>query len=256
MTTVTGSTGDLHTVIRRELVARQLAEHMARLRDRGPLRVLDVGCGPASPGILLARAGHTVTSVNTDTEVLTDLHDDLAMESSDVQGRMRLVEGDGAEAGRHFPPGSFDLAICHDVLESQPEPDGMLAALARMMTQGGLVSVTSRNAESLAMRPGAAGQWSATLKALTATTYPNPAGGMLRADTVEGLSVVLADLGAPVLAWYGVGVFSGLQPENAEVPRGQKAWQNLVACEDDAARRDPYRALAPIVHLVAEKTVR
>jgi SAM-dependent methyltransferase len=257
MTTITGTAGDLHTAVRRELVARQLAEHMARLRDRGPLRVLDVGCGPASPGILLARAGHIVTSVNTDTDVLTRLHDDLTDESPDVRERMRLVEGDGAEAGRHFPPGSFDLAICHDVLETQPEPDGMLAALARMMTQGGLVSVTSRNAHSLAMRPGAAAQWTATLKALTSTTFAAPGGGgTLRADTVEGLSVVLADLGAPVLDWYGVGVFSGLQGDDAEPPRGQKAWQNLVACEEDASRRDPYRAIAPVIHLVAEKTVR
>jgi 2-polyprenyl-3-methyl-5-hydroxy-6-metoxy-1,4-benzoquinol methylase len=256
MTTITGLSGDLHTMVRRELVARQLAEHMTRLRDRGPLRVLDVGCGPASPGILLARAGHIVTSVNTDTDVLTTLHEDLAQESADVQGRMRLVEGDGAEAGRHFPPGSFDLAICHDVLEAQPEPDGMLAALARMMTQGGLVSVTSRNAGSLAMRAGAAAQWTATLKALSSTTYPASGGGTWRADTVESLSTVLSDLGAPVLDWYGVGVFSGLQPEDAEPPRGQKAWQNLLACEEDASRRDPYRRIAPVVHLVAEKTVR
>jgi SAM-dependent methyltransferase len=248
---------NLHTSVRREIVARQLAGHLARLRERGPLRVLDAGCGAASPALLLARAGHVVTAVHTDTTLLTSMHAELMREAPEVQARLRLVEGDGAEAGRHFTPGSFDLALAHDALEQLPEPDGILAALSRVLTQGGLMSVTSRNVDSLAMRAGSLGQWNNTRKALDATTFPNPSGpGTLRADSVSALTTVLADLGTPVLEWYGVGVFSGMQPDDAPVPKAGKAWQTLISCEEDAGRREPYRGVAPTLHLVGEKTVR
>lgn len=246
---------DLHTSVQREIVSRQLAEHLVRLRSRGPLTVLDVGCGPATPSLLLARAGHNVTAVSTDTLLLTALHDGMTGEPEDVRARLRLVEGDGSEAGRHFPPGSFDLALCHGILEEMPEPDAMLAALARILNPGGLLSVTAVNGAAAAMRPGTAGEWSATRKALAARDA-GASGDGVRTDTPEGLSTVLADLGAPVLAWYGVGVFSGLRPEEPAPPRGGKTWQNLVAVEEEAGRGDPYRGIAATLHLVGEKTIR
>ncbi|MDI2131162.1 class I SAM-dependent methyltransferase [Yinghuangia seranimata] len=245
---------DLQTQVQREIASRQLAEHLVRLRTRGPLKVLDVGCGPATPALLLARAGHLVTAVSTDTLQLTALHDELADEPDDVRARLRLVEGDGSEAGRHFPPGSFDLALCHDALDTLDEPDGMLAALARILNPGGLLSVTARNGAAAALRTGAAGEWTATRKALAARSVG--AADPARPDSAEGLSVMLADLGTPVLSWYGVGVFTALRPEEPAPPRNGKAWQNLVAVEEEAGRTDPYRGIASVLHLVGEKTIR
>ncbi|MGA4542080.1 class I SAM-dependent methyltransferase [Uniformispora flossi] len=250
---------DLHTQVQREIASRQLAEHLVRLRERGPLKVLDVGCGPATPSLLLARAGHLVTAVSTDTLQLTALHDEMAADSDDVRARLRLVEGDGSEAGRHFPPGSFDLALCHGVVDGLAEPDGMLAALARILNPGGLLSVTASNGAAAPMRPGSAGEWTATRKALAARTVAANASGNAegnRTDSVEGLSTMLADLGAPMLAWYGVGVFSALRPDDPAPPRKGKAWQNLIAVEEEAGRTDPYRAIAGVLHVVGEKTVR
>lgn len=246
---------DLHTSVRREIVSRQLAEHLVRLRSRGALNVLDVGCGPATPALLLARAGHRVTAVSTDTLQLTALHQEMSDEPEDVQQRVRLVEGDGSEAGRHFPPGSFDLALCHDVLDTLDEPDGMLAALARILNPGGLISVTATNGAAAALRPGVAGEWTATRKALAARAVGTSADGT-RVDSPEGLATVLADLGAPQLAWYGLGVFSALRPDEPAPPRGGKTWQNLIAVEEEAARTDPYRGIASMVHVVGEKTIR
>ncbi|MCF2531202.1 class I SAM-dependent methyltransferase [Yinghuangia soli] len=245
---------DLHTCVLREIASRQLAEHLVRLRSRGPLKVLDVGCGPATPSLLLARAGHLVTAVSTDTLQLTALHDEMAAEPEDVRARLRLVEGDGSEAGRHFPPGSFDLALCHGVLDDLAEPDGMLAALARILNPGGLLSVTAANSAAAAMRAGAAGEWSATRKALGARAVGSADG--TDTGSAEGLSVVLADLGAPVLSWYGVGVFSSLRGEQPAPGRGTKTWQNLIAVEEEAGRTDPYRGIAATLHLVGEKTIR
>ncbi|HSA50345.1 MAG TPA: class I SAM-dependent methyltransferase [Yinghuangia sp.] len=245
---------DLHTSVQREIASRQLAEHLARLRQRGPLKVLDVGCGPATPSLLLARAGHLVTAVSTDTLQLTAMHEEVAGEPEEIRSRLRLVEGNGSEAGRHFAPGSFDLALCHGVLDAAAEPDGMLAALARILNPGGLLSVTAANGAAAALAPGVAGEWTATRKALAARSVG--ATDAMRTDSPESLGTMLADLGAPVLAWYGVGVFSALRGDEPAPRRGSKTWQNLIAVEEEAGRVDPYRGIASVLHLVGEKTVR
>ncbi|NUS52544.1 MAG: class I SAM-dependent methyltransferase [Nocardioidaceae bacterium] len=248
---------DLHTNVRREIASRQLAEHLVRLRERGPLKVLDVGCGPTTPSLLLARAGHLVTAVSTDTAQLTALHGELAGEPEDVQARLRLVEGDGSEAGRHFPPGSFDLALCHGALDILDEPDGMLAALARVLNPGGLLSVTAANSAAAAMLPGTRGEWTATRKALAARELNRAKNAdRVSIDSPEDLATVFADLGAPVLAWYGVGVFSALRGDEPAPPRTGKTWQNLIAVEEEAGRTDPYRGVAAVLHVVGEKTIR
>lgn len=53
--------GTLRQVVRQEVVARQLAEH---LRPSAP-RVLDVGCGQGTQALRLARFGYEVTALDS-----------------------------------------------------------------------------------------------------------------------------------------------------------------------------------------------
>ncbi|CAM5535816.1 Class I SAM-dependent methyltransferase OS=Streptomyces alboniger OX=132473 GN=CP975_09545 PE=4 SV=1 [Streptomyces alboniger] len=228
-------------------MARQLDEQIAGRFPVGKrLRVLDVGMGQGTQALRLARAGHQVTGVEQDPTMLSVAREALAAEPQGIRERMRLVQSDGRDTGVHFLPGSFDVVLCHGVLMYVQEPDPLLAGLARMLAQGGLLSLLVRNGNALAMRPGLSGDWAAALTAFDTTAYLNRLGLDVRADRLETLTATLAGIGAPLQAWYGVRVFTDTAADGTEVPDDLS---DLLAVEERAGRSDPYRGVAALLHL-------
>ncbi|MEU1043330.1 class I SAM-dependent methyltransferase [Streptomyces sp. NPDC005551] len=228
-------------------MARQLDEQIAGRFPVGQrLRVLDVGMGQGTQALRLARAGHQVTGLEKDARMLAVAREALAAEPEGIQGRVRLVEGDGRETGVHFLPGSFDVVLCHGVLMYVEEPDALLAGMARMLAPGGLLSLLVRNADALAMRPGLAGDWRGALEAFDTVAYRNRLGLDVRADRLATLTSTLLGIGAPLHAWYGVRVFTDLAADGAAVPSDVDV---LLAAEERAGRTDPYRQVAALLHL-------
>ncbi|MEU7644095.1 class I SAM-dependent methyltransferase [Streptomyces huasconensis] len=230
-------------------MARQLDEQIvARFPVGQRLRVLDVGMGQGTQALRLARAGHKVTGVEQDPTMIAAAREALAREPEGIQGRVRIVEGDGHQTGAHFTPGSFDVVLCHGVLMYVEEPDALLAGLARMLAPGGLLSLLVRNADALAMRPGLDGDWSGALAAFDTVTYRNRLGLDVRADRLDALSATLAGIAAPLQAWYGVRIFTDNAPDGAPLPP-QEELEALLAAEERAGRTDPYRRVAALLHL-------
>jgi SAM-dependent methyltransferase len=183
--------------------------------------------------------------------MLGALRDALAAEPEGIRDRVTLVEGDGRETGRHFGPGSFDVVLCHGVLMYVPEPDPMLAALARVLAPGGLLSLLVRNGDALAMRPALHGDWAGAVAAFgpNATTYTNRLGLTVRADRREALAATLTGIGVPLRAWYGVRVFTDGVGDDVRVESPEALEEQLLAAEELAGRTDPYRAVAALLHL-------
>jgi SAM-dependent methyltransferase len=239
--------GGLRDVVRQELVARQLDEQIAGRFPVGQrLRVLDVGMGQGTQALRLARAGHKVTGLERDPQMIAAARESLAGEPEGIRERMRIIEGDGRDTGVHFLPGSFDLVLCHGVLMYVEEPDPLLAGLARMLAQGGLLSLLVRNGDALAMRPGLSGDWAGALAAFDTTAYRNRLGLDVRADRLGELTATLAGIGAPLHTWYGVRVFTDTAVDGAEIPADV---ETLLAVEERAGRTDPYRGVAALLHL-------
>lgn len=211
------------------------------------LRVLDVGMGQGTQALRLARAGHSVTGLESDAGMLTAARASLATEPEGIRERVRLIEGDGRDTGVHFLPGSFDVVLCHGVLMYVEEPDPMLAGLARMLAPGGLLSLLVRNADALAMRPGLAGDFGAALAAFDTATYTNRLGLTVRADRLDALRATLAGIAAPLHAWYGVRVFTDNVADGTELPAEEL--ERILTLEDRAGRTDPYRGVAALLHL-------
>ncbi|MGW7055802.1 class I SAM-dependent methyltransferase [Streptomyces sp. NPDC054887] len=242
----------MRDTVRQELVARQLDEQIsARFPVGRRLAVLDVGMGQGTQALRLARAGHKVTGLESDPQMLVAAREALAGEPEGIRERVRLVEGDGLETGVHFLPGSFDVVLCHGVLMYVEEPDAMVAGLGRMLAPGGLLSLLVRNADALAMRPGLAGDWSGALAAFDSDAYTSRLGLRVRADRLDALTSTLAGIAAPLHAWYGVRVFT----DNAEGDANDASrlapeeLERVLALEDRAGRTDPYRGVAALLHL-------
>ena len=260
--------GGPRNTVRQELVSRQLDEQLAalplaqRLRPGGDsrprsagaharrqLRVLDIGPGQGAQALRLARAGHLVTGLESDPAVLAALRTAVTAEPADVRERFAVLPGDGRETGRHFGPACFDVVLCHGVLRHVPDPEPMLAALARVLAPGGLLSLVVRNGDALALRPGLLGDWAGALDAFGSAGYTNRLGLATRADRRERLTAILAGIGVPLRAWYGVRVFTDTASDRALAPRDPGELALLLEAEERAGRTDPYRGVAALLHL-------
>ena len=98
------------------------------------------------------------------------------------------------------------------------------------------------------MRAGMRGEWAAALRGFDARTYDNRLGiEGVRADEPSEVRAALAAAGATCTSWYGVRLFTdhwGQQPPGDD-------FMQLVAAEEEAGRRDPYRSLAALTHTIA-----
>jgi hypothetical protein len=130
------------------------------------------------------------------------------------------------------------------------EPDPMVNVIAKVTAPGGVASVLVRNGDALAMRPGLLGDWKTCLEAFSSDGYLNRIGVQARADRLADLTSKLGAAGLRVSSWYGVRVLTDAAPDDAPVPDDLDA---LLACEELAARTDPYRQVAPLLHVVARR---
>jgi SAM-dependent methyltransferase len=195
-----------------------------------------------------------VTGLESDPAMIDALRGAVAAEPTEVRERFTVLQGDGRETGRHFGPACFDVVLCHGVLMYLPDPEPMLAALARVLTPGGMLSLLVRNGDALAMRPGLLGDWEQAVSAFGSDAYVNRLGLTTRADRREPLAAMLAGIGAPLRAWYGVRVFTDAAADSARAPRDPHELRALLEAEERAGRTDPYRGVAALLHLCAVKS--
>jgi S-adenosylmethionine-dependent methyltransferase len=239
------SGGTLRRVIRHELVDRGLAEHL----PGPPASIVDVGGGAGQQAIPLLRRGHEVTILDPTREMLAEARRRLAAEDEDVRRRARLVEGTGERAHEALEGETFDAVSCHGVLMYLEDALTMIQALSALARPGGIVSVLTKNASALAARPALEGRYRDALSLLDADGDRGRLGVMTRGDTVEGLSEAFAGAGLAVEHWYGVRVFTdhlGDSMPGEDLPE-------MLELEWEAGKREPYRSVARLIHVVGRK---
>ena len=236
--------GGIRDVVRQELVRRQLAEIVTPV-----CRVLDVGCGQGTQALHLARAGHRVTGLDPSEDLLAAFRDAVAVEPAEVAGRINLVQA-SLEDARQAVAGPFDLVLCHGVLMYFDDIAPALATLDRLAARAGRLSLLVRNGLAPAMRDGLRGRWPEALAAFDSLDYVNRLGVPAHAHTPEGMDALTAPLGWRRRQWYGVRVFTD---HRGETPPPEDGLADLLDAEEEAGRRDPYRQVAALLHLVYDR---
>ncbi len=229
--------------VRTYVLHQQLLAHL----PPPPATVLDVGGGAGHQSFPLARLGYDVVLLDSSDAMLSKAVQRLAAESAEVRERVRLVRSRGEDAVVAVAGQKFDAVLCHGVLMYVDDPVPMIDALCACAAPGGIVSVMALNAETLAVLPALEGRWSDALTAFDAKGERGVLGVDTRADTVAGLSQLLVGQGAEPLAWYGVWLFADWMDLDGDEHRIAE----IAEVELEAARRDPYRRLSRVFHLVA-----
>lgn len=233
--------------VRTHVIDAHLAEHL----PPAPAPVVDVGGGAGVQSLPLARRGHPVTIVDPSAAMLGRAEEALAHEDAVVARRVRLVHASGTEAVGQLGAGTFAGVLSHGVISYLDDPQPMLAALALLARPGGVVSVLAKSASTMALRPAFEGRWRDALRAFDQTDEVNALGLPTRGDTVDDLTARLEPHGVDPVAWFGVRLFVETWPPDRE-PAPQDV-DDILAVELTASRRDPYRRLSRLFHLVGRR---
>ena len=250
---VDGAYASVKGYVRTYVMHQQLTEHL----PPPPALVLDVGGGAGHQSFPLAHAGYDVTVLDQSAAMLDRARERLDRVDAETRRRVTLLQAAGEDADEAVGGRRFAAVLCHGVLGYYLEqPLALLDQLCRCAAPGGLVSIMTGNAKATAVRPALERRWDDALASFDASTEIGVLGVPGRGDTVAELSQLLQVRGVQPVRWYGVWLFADwlefsgtpLDPGDA----GQAA--RAAAVELEASRRDPYRQLSRVFHLVGRKS--
>jgi S-adenosylmethionine-dependent methyltransferase len=239
--------------VRTYVLHQQLLEHL----PPPPAAVLDVGGGAGHQSFPLAHAGYDVTLLDSSPAMLDKARQRLQRLPAEAQRRVTLVQADGEHADEAVDGQRFEAVLCHGVLGYLEQPEPLVNELCRCAAAGGVVSIMTGNAKAAAVRPALERRWDDALAAFDARTEIGVLGVPGRADTVEELTELLQSRGVETVRWYGVWLFvDWLEFSGAELdPTDAQQVAATAAVELEASRRDPYRQLSRVFHLVGRRAV-
>ncbi len=237
--------------VRTYVLHQQLLEHL----PPPPATVLDLGGGAGHQSFPLAGAGYQVTLLDPSMAMLDKARQRLRRLPADTQERVTLLHADGEHADEAVNGRRFEAVLCHGVLGYLERPEPLVAQVCRCAAAGGVVSIMAGNAHAMAVRPALERRWEDALTAFDARREIGVLGVPTWAHAVEEISDLVRGHGVEPLRWYGVWLFvdwlefsgTALDPGDS----GQVA--AAAAVELEAGRRDPYRRLSRVFHLVGRK---
>jgi len=237
--------------VRTYVMHQHLLEHL----PAPPAPVLDVGGDAGHQSFPLAQAGYDVTLLDSSPAMLDKAQQRLQRLPGEAQRRVTLLQADGEKADEAVHGRRFAAVLCHGVLGYLEQPEPLVNQLCQCAAAGGVVSIMTGNAKASAVRPALERRWDDALAAFDATREVGVLGVQGRADTVEELSQLMQSQGVEPVRWYGVWLFvDWLEFSGAELdPSDAKQVAATAAVELEASRRDPYRQLSRVFHLVGRK---
>jgi S-adenosylmethionine-dependent methyltransferase len=238
-------------LVRTTVLHEQLLEHL----PAPPAAVLDVGGGAGHQSFPLARAGYDVTLLDPSAAMLDKARQRLRQLPDDSRRRVTVLQADGENADEAVHGRRFAAVLCHGVLGYLDDPEPLIDELCRCADAGGIVSIMAGNARAMAVRPALERRWDDALASFDASSEIGVLGVPTHAHTVEELSGLIRDRGIEPVRWYGVWLFvDWLDLGGARLdPGDSEQVAAATAVELEAGRRDPYRQLSRIFHLVGRK---
>ena len=238
--------------LRLDLAFANLREFLPRATQH--LRALDVGCGTGAIAVRLARLGIHVTLLDSSAAML-DFAARAAREAG-VTERIVLKQGDAAQLTTLFDTASFDLILCHNVLEYVDHPILVLRSAARCLRDpSSIISVVVRNQAGEVLKAAIQdGDLSAAEHNLAAEWgHESLYGGKVRLFTAESMRTLLQESSLAVAAELGVRVISDYLPQKISC---NDEYERIFELERKLGRRPEFRALARYTHWLVHPTGR
>ena len=214
------------------------------------LRALDIGGGTGALAVRLARLGSDVTVLDESPPMLDIARS--AAEEAGVSERITFQRGDASGLANLVPAKSFDLIVCHNVLEFIHDPGAVLRDVNRVTRDSlSMISVLVRNRAGEVMKGALVnGDLAASERNLTADWGEESLyGGKVRLFTEETVKSMLLDSSFMVRAERGVRIISDyLPPKISRVDN----YDQIFELERKLGRRPEFAAVARYTQWIAQ----
>ena len=238
--------------LRFDLAFANLREFLRLPQATRSLRALDLGCGTGATGVRLARLGIHVTLLDSSPAML-DIAKHAAREAG-VPEKIVLKHGNATQVANLFPMGSFDIVLCHNILEYVDHPSAVLSAAAQVMrcdsTGIGILSILVRNWAGEVFKAGIQeGDLGAAEHNLTAEWgHESLYGSRVRLFTADSLRTMLKVASLGVTAERGVRIISDYLPP--QVSRSAE-YERIFELERKLGSRPEFVAVARYTQYLA-----
>ncbi|MFG2296728.1 methyltransferase domain-containing protein [Streptomyces sp. NPDC048603] len=232
-------------------VLKDALDRRVKATGRDALDVLDTGGGTGKFAVPVAHLGHRVTVVDPSPNALFGLERRVA--EAGVADLVRGVQGDAQGLLDVVEQGSYDVVLCHGVLEYVDDPAEGVANAVAALRPGGTLSLLAAGLGGAVLARALAGHFTEARTALT-----DPAGRWGAGDpvprrfTAEQLTELVGGAGLEVGAVHGVRVFADLVP-GVLVDTEPGAVEALLKLEEAAAELPAFHAVATQLHVLGEK---
>jgi S-adenosylmethionine-dependent methyltransferase len=236
--------------LRLDLTFANLQELLAHPIDA--LCALDIGCGPGTMALRLARLGLHVTLLDSSPAML-NLAQRAAQEAGVAQ-KITTTLGDAGHLSDLFTTQSFDVILCHSLLEYVDDPENVLRSAAGMMRESSaILSVLVRNQAGEVLKAAIqGGNLDAAQNSLSAEWgHESLYGGRVRLFKRDGLQAMLNAASLTVAAERGVRVLSDYLP--ARISRVAE-YEKILALERKLGSRREFVAMARYTHCLARRS--
>lgn len=254
--------GDAQTAVLRDILDAAVSA-LAASSGREQLDILDAGGGTGGFAVPLAGLGHHVTVIDPSPDSLAAAQ----RRAAEMQVPLRAVQGDAADLAGLAGERSADLVLCHSVLEYVDSPAAAMAAIARVLRPGGVVSVLAASAVAAVIHRALAGRFDEARRLLAAIgdgeqgpgaeqgSRPEPAAGAgpsgasMRRFTLAGVTGLVEAAGLRPGAAHGIRVFTDLVP-GAVADADPGAAGALIELEQAASAHPAFHDFAAQFHVL------
>jgi S-adenosylmethionine-dependent methyltransferase len=235
--------------LRSDLAFANLEDFLPQSQAEKSLCALDVGCGTGATAIRLARLGMHVTLLDSSPAML-DIAKRAAQEAG-VADKVVLQHGDATQLANLFRTRSFDVILCHNILEYCDDPGAVLRGAARALwDSSAILSVLVRNQAGEVFKAAIqAGDLAAAKNGLTSEWGQESLyGGRVRLFTSNSLQAMLTEASLAVIAERGVRVLADYLP-----PRVSRSadYERIFELERKLGSRPEYAAVARYTQCLA-----
>jgi S-adenosylmethionine-dependent methyltransferase len=228
--------------LRTDLAFANLEDFLPRSQAEKSLCALDVGCGTGATAIRLARLGMHVTLLDSSSAML-DIAKRAARETG-VTDKVVLQHGDATQLANLFRTRSFDVILCHNILEYCDDPGAVLRGAARALRDSSaILSVLVRNQAGEVFKAAIqAGDLAAAKNGLTSEWGQESLyGGRVRLFTPDSLRAMLTHASLAAIAERGVRVLADYLPP--QVSRSAD-YERIFELERKLGGRPEYAAVS------------
>src|SRR5713101_735114 len=228
-------------------------ENMRRLlpRNASRQRALDVGGGTGFASGQLARMGFEVVLLDGSEEMLRIARQQA--EAGRVTGRISFCHADAGQLPELFDAESFDIVVCHNLLEYAEDPSTVVRDIAHVLRKDAVLSILVRNRAGEVLRAAIkSGDWKlATANLAAETVVDSLYGEPVRVFAPAEVRDWLARASLEVVAEHGVRVFFdylGLENPTDE------AYLPVSELELTLGARPEFAAIARYLQVIARRS--